>query len=125
MLGDYWSKAKADQELLQNKCANPHLRVWVNSLGGGNLEWKVVYKYPDRSGSETIFTQKADKMLDIEQAALAVYRNDTSKRENKNAVHRSFEELETKRKKGVAEANRQVIEGNYEISKVLRKEMLK
>ena len=124
MLGDLWQAAKQAQEVLQAKCANPDLRVRVvTGDGSGSLwAWRIINK-PENRPVEFIHSEPVAGPPPIDRFVDIIYKNDRT-RHAADPVLRVSRETDTAREKGLEETNEIVTEGNYEISKALRKEYI-
>ena len=124
MLGDLWQAAKQAQEALQARCANPDLRVRVAS--SGNIDtlwlWRIINK-PENKPIEVIHSEPVVGPPPIDRFVDIIYKNDRT-RHAADPVLRVSRETDKAREKGLEETNEIVTEGNYEISKALRKEYI-
>ena len=113
--------AERDQRSLQERCGNPDLRIRPDIVSG---VWRVVHK-PEGRPVEYVYSEPLVGRPNVPAMAAAVHRNDRSRRGNEDAAEvwlRPNKEVERQRERGIAETHEVVTEGNYEISKAIRKE---
>ena len=123
-LGELWEVAREDEKVLQEKCGNPNLRLRVMAVGPGAFVWQVVNKPEHGGAAENIWSAPVEGRLDLRKAVEMIYANDTSRVGNEDAWRKPLDEVEKRKAKSLQETTDIIVEGNYEISKVLRKEFI-